>query len=176
VLKKEELLAMIASLKDVFPFTEIIPVSALKEFNTKELVSTIVKYLPVHPPFYPTDIVSDAQERFFVSEIIREKIFELYKDEIPFSTTVDIVDFKERGNGKHFIAADIVVERNSQKGILIGKQGSALKKLGLRARPAIEEFIGHEVFLELHVKVRDDWRENKSWLDRLGYKKENEKE
>jgi GTPase len=171
-LKKEEVLEMIGSLQMIFPFNEIIPISALKGFNTSDLITTIVKYLPIHPPFYPTDIVSDAQERFFVSEIVREKIFEQYKDEIPFSTTVEIIDFKERGKGKYFIAADIVVERNSQKGILIGKQGIALKRLGQSARMSIEKFLGHQVFLELHVKVGEDWREDSSMLKRLGYQKE----
>ncbi len=172
LLKKQELLPMLADLQSLFPFDEIIPISALTNFNTNELVSTLVKYLPVHPPYFDTEIVSDAQERFFVSEMIREKIFELYEQEIPYSTTVDIIDFKERENGKYFIAADIVIERNSQKGILIGKNGSALKRLGSVARKSIETFLGHAVFLELHVKVREDWRGNQNWLDRFGYKKE----
>lgn len=172
LLKKQELLPMLADLQSLFPFDEIIPISALTNFNTNELVSTLVKYLPVHPPYFDTEIVSDAQERFFVSEMIREKIFELYEQEIPYSTTVDIIDFKERENGKYFIAADIVIERNSQKGILIGKEGRALKRLGSVARKSIETFLGHAVFLELHVKVREDWRGNQNWLDRFGYKKE----
>ncbi len=171
-LKKEEVLPLLADLQSIFPFDEIVPLSALTKFNTKELINTIVKYLPENPPYYDTEIVSDAQERFFVSEMIREKIFEQYEQEIPYSTTVDIVEFKEREAGKHFIAADVVVERNSQKGILIGKEGKALKKLGSSARRSIEEFLGHPVFLELHVKVRSDWREDKNWLDRFGYKEE----
>lgn len=169
LLKKEDVLTVITQLKDIFPFQEIIPVSALKSFATDELMKTIVRYLPEQPPFYPTDIASDAQEKFFVSEIIREKVFELYHDEIPFSTTVDISAFKERGKGKHFISADIIVERQSQKGIIIGRQGNALKRLGSIARKEIEHFIGHAVFLELHVKVREDWRENTSLLQQLGY-------
>ena len=107
-----------------------------------------------------------------MSEIIREKIFEQFAEEIPYSTTVDIADFKEREAGKHWISADIIVERNSQKGILIGKQGLALKKLGSTARRSIEEFIGHPVYLELHVKVREDWRQDKNWLQRFGYSPE----
>jgi GTPase len=170
LLKKEEVLPVLNDLQKLFLFDEVVPVSALRVFNTGELVSTIVKYLPEHAPFYDTDIVSNAQEKFFVSEIVREKIFEQFEEEIPYSTTVEVVEFKERQGEKHFIAADIIVERNSQKGILIGKQGSALKKLGSSARRAIEEFIGHGVFLELHVKVREDWRENKQWLNRFGYK------
>jgi GTP-binding protein Era len=172
LLKKQELLPLLADLQSLFPFDEIIPISALTNFNTNELVSTLLKYIPVNPPYFDTEIVSDAQERFFVSEMIREKIFELYEQEIPYSTTVDIIDFKERENGKYFIAADIVIERNSQKGILIGKNGSALKLLGSVARKSIETFLGHAVFLDLHVKVREDWRGNQNWLDRFGYKKD----
>lgn len=172
LLKKEEILPLLVDLQVLFPFAEVIPVSALTGFNVQDLVTTIVRYLPEHPPYYDTDIVSDAQERFFVSEIIREKIFEQFKEEVPYSTTVDIVEFKEREKGKHFISADIIVERDSQKGILIGKQGAALKKLGSTARTAIEDFLGHAVFLELHVKVKKDWRDDQRLLNKLGYRVE----
>lgn len=172
LLKKQELLPMLADLQSLFPFDEIIPISALTNFNTNELVSTLLKYIPINPPYFDTEIVSDAQERFFVSEMIREIIFEQYEQEIPYSTTVDITEFKEREQGKYYIAADIVLERNSQKGILIGKEGRALKRLGSLARKSIETFLGHAVFLDLHVKVREDWRGNQNWLDRFGYKKE----
>lgn len=171
LMRKEEILPLLVELQLIFPFDEVIPLSASTGFNTDELINTIVKYLPVHPPYYDTEIVSDAQERFFVSEIIREKIFEQFKEEIPYSATVDVVDFKEREQGKYFIAADIIVERESQKGILIGKQGTALKRLGSTARKSIEEFLGHSVFLEMHVKVRSDWRGDAQWLNRLGYTK-----
>lgn len=172
LLKKEEVLPLLVELEMLFPFDEIVPISAITGFNTKELISTVSKYLPEHPPYYDTEIVSDAQERFFVSEIIREKIFQQFQKEVPYSTTVDIVEFKEREKNKHFISADIIVERDSQKGILIGKQGLTLKKLGSTARIDIEKFIGHEVFLELHVKVKKDWRENQNWLNKFGYKEE----
>lgn len=172
LLKKEEILPLLVDLQVLFPFAEVIPVSALTGFNVQDLVTTIVRYLPEHPPYYDTDIVSDAQERFFVSEIIREKIFEQFKEEVPYSTTVDIVEFKEREKGKHFISADIIVERDSQKGILIGKQGAALKTLGSTARTAIEDFLGHAVFLELHVKVKKDWRDDQRLLNKLGYRVE----
>lgn len=174
LLKKEEVLPLLVDLQVLFPFDEVIPLSASTRFNTKELISTLLKYLPEHPPFYDTEIVSDAQEKFFVGEIIREKIFEQFKDEVPYSTTVDIADFKEREKGKHFISADIIVERDSQKGILIGRQGLSLKRLGSVARPAIEEFVGHPVFLELHVKVKKDWREDQRLLDKFGYKNDEE--
>ena len=126
--------------------------------------------------FFPTDIVSGQSERFFVSEIIREKIFFATQEEIPYSTTVEIAEFKERdadpstGKRKTFISANIYVERDSQKGILIGKKGGMLKEIGAKARKDIESFLQHPVFLELHVKVQKEWRENAAALARLGYK------
>jgi GTP-binding protein Era len=167
--EKAELLPMIDSFSKSFPFEEILPLSALKNDGTDDLIATIVRYLPEHPPFYPSDIVSEAPEKFFVSEIIREKIFEQYSQEIPYSTTVDVVAFNEREKKKHFISAEIFVERQSQKGILIGKGGAALKSLGEKSRRDIEKFLGHPVFLELHVKVRENWRGEEAWLRRLGY-------
>ncbi len=114
--------------------------------------------------------MSEHSERFFVSEIIREKIFLCTKEEIPYSTAVEIIEFKEREAGKTFISAEIYVERDSQKGILIGKKGAMLKEIGAKARKSIEEFLQHPVFLELHVKVQKEWRENAAALGRLGYK------
>ena len=130
--------------------------------------------MPEHPKYYPDDIVADANERFFVSEIIREKILELFKEEIPYSCEVLIADFKERKEGKDFIQAEIVVERESQKGIIIGKQGAAIKKVGESARQAIEEFLQKEVFLELRVKVRNKWRSDEKMLKSFGYTKNKE--
>lgn len=150
-------------------FADIIPISALKGENLPDLLKTIVQYLPVHPPFYPADSVSEQPERFFAAELIREKIFELFREEVPYSTAVQIIDYKERELGKTYISADIVVERDSQKGILIGKGGTALKNIGQRARVDIEQMVGRPVFLELHVKVREKWRENEAFLKRLGY-------
>jgi GTPase len=170
--QKGDLLPMIDTFSKVFAFDEIFPISALKGEGIEELVATIIRTLPEHPPFYPGDIVSEAPEKFFVGEIIREKIFDQYSQEIPYSTTVDIVAFNEREKRKHFISAEIFVERQSQKGILIGKEGSALKSLGEKARKGIEEFLGHRVFLELHVKVRENWRGEETWLKRLGYGKD----
>ena len=166
---KAELLPMIDSFSKSFPFKEILPLSAIKSEGTEDLIATIVRYLPEHPPFYPPEIVSEAPEKFFVGEIIREKIFEQFSEEIPYSTTVDIVAFNEREKKKHFISAEIFVERQSQKGILIGRGGAALKLLGEKARTDIEKFLGHAVFLELHVKVRENWRGEEAWLRRLGY-------
>lgn len=152
-----------------YPFGEIFPISALALDGTDRLLSTMISRLPVHPPYYPLDIVSEQHERFFVSEIIREKLFLQCREEVPYMTTVEIVEFKEREMGKTFISADIIVERDSQKGIVIGAKGAMLKEIGRLARRDIEQFVGHPVFLELHVKVRK-WREDQKWLDRLGYK------
>jgi GTP-binding protein Era len=167
--EKGDVLDMIAHLHGMYPFDEVFPISALKNYGTRELVEGIVRRLPVHPAFYPDDIASEAPEKFFVSELIREKIFQRYSKEIPYSTTVDIIEFKERSVKKHFISADIYVERQSQKGILIGKQGSALKAIGTAARHAIEAFLDRPVYLEIHVQVRKAWRKDPQQIRRLGY-------
>ncbi len=169
MIKKQDVLPIIAFYSKKYPFKEIFPISALKSEGTDELLKVIAKALPEHPPFYPLDVVSEHSERFFVSEIIREKIFKKFKEEVPYSTTVEIVDFKEQKGKKDVINAEIYVERESQKGILIGKNGAALKDIGQLARKDIEVFLARPVYLELHVKVREKWRENKQWLDRLGY-------
>ncbi len=166
---RRELLPMIDAFAQQGVFREIIPISALRNENLDDLMKTIVRELPEHEPFYPTDIVSEHPERFFVAEFVREKIFEHFRDEIPYSTAVTVREFKEREQGKTYIAADIIVERESQKGIIIGKNGEALKKVGLAARKEIELFLGRPVFLELFVKVGERWRQNEQWLKRLGY-------
>lgn len=150
-------------------FKEIVPISALKQENLDDLLRTIRAYIPLSPPFYPPDIVSEHPERFFVAEIIREKIFERFQEEVPYSTAIEIREYKERENGKTFISADVIVERDSQKGILIGKKGIALKQIGSQARSQIEAFIGREIFLDLHVRVEENWRRKKPVLRRLGY-------
>ena len=150
-------------------FSEIVPVSATKGENLDRLVSVIIQALPVHPPYYPQDIVSEAPERFFAAELIRETIFEQFQEEIPYSTAVEIRDFKDRETGAAYILADIIVERKSQKGILIGRQGASLKAVGVGARTKIEAFLGRPVYLELFVKVGREWRGNEQWLDKLGY-------
>jgi GTP-binding protein Era len=169
LVRKAQLLPIIGAYANAFPFTEVFPISALRSEGTDTLLGALVALLPVHPPYYPTDIVSEHSERFFVSEIIREKIFLSCREEIPYSATVDIVEFKEREAGKWFVSADIIVERDSQKGIVIGKQGAMLKKIGHLARHEIEKFLDHPVFLELHVRVREKWREKDEWIKRLGY-------
>lgn len=153
-------------------FKSVIPVSAKLNFNIERLRNEIVELLPEGNKFYPDDIVAEEQERFFVSEIIREKIFELYEDEIPYSCEVLIAEFKERENAKDFISAEIVVERESQKPIIIGKAGTAIKRLGEKSRKGIEEFLGRDIFLELRVKVREKWRSNPNMLKSFGYIRE----
>jgi GTP-binding protein Era len=150
-------------------FEEIIPISAALNFNIQRVKEEIVRFLPEGPKLFPDDQVTDANERFFVSEIIREKILENYRDEIPYSSEVLIIEFKEREEGKNFISAEIVVERDSQKAIIIGKGGTAIKKLGQAARESIEEFLQKDVFLELRVKVRKKWRSDENLLKSFGY-------
>lgn len=153
-------------------FTSVIPISAQYKMNTEKLIFEILKVLPHGPKLYPDDIIADANERFFVSEIIREKLLEQFQEEIPYSCEVIIAEFKEREKSKDFISAEIVVERQSQKGIIIGKGGVALKKLGQIARKAIEEFLEREVYLELRVKVRQNWRSDENFLRSFGYSKD----
>lgn len=172
VFPRDRVLPLIAALSETGIFKEIVPVSALKAENLDRLLDALKAYLPEHPALYPGDLVSEQPERFFVAEIIREKIFELFHDEVPYSTAVEIREYKEREEGKTYISADIVVERESQKGILIGKQGAALKTVGQRARKDIEEFTGRQVFLDLFVKVGEQWRKSESWMRRLGYMEE----
>jgi len=166
---RDRVLPVIAHFAGEGKFKEIIPISALKGENLEDLLKTVIREMPLHPPLYPPDIVSESPERFFVAELIREAIFEQFHEEIPYSTAVAITEFKEREAGKTFINADIVVERSSQKGILIGAKGAALKKVGQSSRRSIEQFLERPVFLELHVKVRERWRESEGWLRKLGY-------
>ncbi|MFC3416949.1 GTPase Era [Algoriphagus hitonicola] len=146
----------------------VIPVSALEKFNTERILQEILDRLPVHPPFYDKEELTDRPERFFASEIIREKIFKNYKKEIPYSAEVGIEDFHEDEKIIR-IRASIFVERNSQKGIVIGEKGKMLKKVGIEARQDLEAFFGKQVFLETHVKVEPDWRKNKLKLKKFGY-------
>lgn len=166
---KNSLLPLISRFGKKMDFAAIVPISALLNDGLDRLQEEIIKLLPHSPPFYPPDYLTDQQERFFVAEIIREKIFEHYGEEIPYSTHVQIETFKERPGSKDYIVAIIYVEKDSQKGILIGKEGQALKKIGRLARAEIEQFLGREVFLELYVKVLKDWRRKDARLRELGY-------
>lgn len=167
--KQEEVDEKILYWKDKLPnVKEVIPVSALKNFNTEKVFNIIKETLPVHPPFYDKEQLTDKSERFFASEIIREKIFLNYKKEIPYSTEVVITAFKDEPKIIR-ISAEIYVERDSQKGIIIGPGGAMLKKVGTEARTDMELFFGKKVFLETFVKVEPDWRSKEKKLDRFGY-------
>lgn len=152
----------------LLPEAEILPVSALHKSNLDLLLSRLIKLLPQHPPFYEKDELTDRNERFFVSEMIREKILINYSQEVPYSVEVVIDSFKVEDSLLR-IRAVIYVSRESQKAIILGHQGKAIKKLGTDARKAIEEFLDRHIFLELHVKVSKDWREDELQLKRFGY-------
>jgi GTPase len=169
LINRNEVLPIMESYTEKKIFDEIIPISALKGEGLDELEKTIRQYLPYHPPYYPTDIVSEHPEKFFVAELIREQVFLRYSEEIPYSTTVQILEFKEQEGRKDVIRAEIIVDRESQKPILIGKGGKKLKELGTAARRQIELFLDRPVFLELFVKSRDKWRDDEQWLKRFGY-------
>lgn len=155
-------------------FQEVVPIAALHGANVDRLLELIVEYLPEGPPYYDKDQFTDRSERFFVSEIIREKILLFYHQEIPYSVEVIVDDFKDTqtktGEDLARIHATIFVERKTQKSILIGKNGSSIKQLGTAARKDIETFLARKVFLELHVKVRDNWRNDDRQLKYFGYK------
>jgi GTP-binding protein Era len=159
----------------LLPNAEILPVSALHQSNLDLLKTHLIKLLPEHPSFYDKDELTDRNERFFVSEIIREKILMNYSQEVPYSVEVAIDSFKEEESLIR-IRAIIYIARESQKAIILGHQGKAIKKLGTDARKAIEEFLGRHIFLELHVKVSKDWREDELQLKRFGYNLNEEKE
>ncbi|ARK13522.2 GTPase Era [Fibrivirga algicola] len=148
--------------------TEIIPISALNGFNLDRLFDDIIRYLPTHPAYFPDDELTDKSERFFASEIIREKIFLNYKKEVPYSSEVIVTGFKDRED-MLVISAEILVERPTQRAILLGEKGSMIKKTGIMAREELERFFGKKVFLETHVKVEPDWRQKERMLRRLGY-------
>jgi GTP-binding protein Era len=150
-------------------FSEILPISALDPEQVAESIEILKKYLPKMPFYYDEDVLSTQNERFFVAELIREQIFLQCEEEIPYSTEVSIVEFNERPNGKWFISAEIIVERPSQKAIIIGKEGARLKSIGELARSSIEAHLGVPVFLELFVKVRPKWRSNPRQLKSFGY-------
>ena len=168
--KKIDLLPLIDRLKEFYPFKEIIPISALKQDGIEILLKKIYDYLPPGPKYYSDDIITDQLERFMVSEIIREKATEMTEEEIPHSIAVEVIEWKERESGLILIMSNIYVERDSQKGIIIGKGGRMLKAIGTAARADIEKLLNTKVFLELWVKVKKDWRDNRKTLEELGYK------
>ena len=165
---EEEVVKLVDEWHTLLPKAEILPVSALRKFNLSLLFDKILALLPEGPAYYPKDSLTDRPERFFVSEIIREKVFINYQKEIPYSVEVTIESFREEEKLIR-IGAVIHVMRESQKGIVIGRQGMALKKVGTEARKDIESFLGKKVFLELYVKVKKDWRDESRILRDFGY-------
>jgi len=168
LIPKPDLLPVIATSAERFDFEEIVPVSALHADGLKKLKQVILSRLPRQPPFYPPGELTDRPQRFFAGEIIRQKVFEQFGEEIPYSVAVSVEEYKEREGSKDYIKALIVCERESQKGMLIGKRGEAIKRLGRTARDDIEALTGRSVFLELRVEVVRKWRKEEERIRRLG--------
>ena len=171
LIDEQKLLALVDKWKQLLPRAEIYPVSALLKFNIDNLFKRIKELLPESPPFFDKDQLTDKPARFFVTEIVREKILTNYDKEIPYSTEVVVENFKEEKKIIR-IEAVIFVERDSQKGIIIGKGGKLLKKVGVEARKDLEVFFEKQIFLELYVKVERDWRNKDFYLRNFGYKLE----
>lgn len=166
---KRLLLEKIAAWSGQYAFREVIPISAASGDGVERLVEVISHYLPEGEPLFPDDILTDMPEKFIVAEMIREKVFRLTRDEVPYSTAVVVESFQERPNGVVAIAAAICLERDTQKGIVIGKKGEMLKRIGSQARHDIERLLDTRVFLELFVKVEENWSERTSKLREFGY-------
>ncbi len=154
-----------------FDFDEIIPISAIKGKNVDVLLDLMVKAMPEGPKYYPDDIISDVQEKFVVAEIVREKALRTLRDEVPHGIAVDVIQMKQNEKGKYNIEVDLICEKNSHKGIIIGKNGQCLKKIGESSRYEIEKFLRQKVNIKIWVKVRKEWRDNNNLLRELGYKK-----
>ncbi len=165
---QKELEILVDKWHAIMPETRIIPVSAIKKFNLDNLLNSILELLPEGEPYFPKDQLSDRYDRFFVSEIIRGKILETYQKEIPYSVEVEIESYKEEDDLVR-IGAVIYVARDTQKGIIIGRKGEKLKRVGTGARKEMELFLGKKVFLEMYVKVAKDWRDSSGMLKKFGY-------
>ncbi|MGM7721082.1 GTPase Era [Metabacillus sp. Hm71] len=169
----DEILPLIEQYKNLYPFREIVPISALQGNNVERLLKQIEEILPEGPQYYPEDQVTDHPERFIITELVREKVLHLTREEIPHSVAVVMDTLERRENNQAiFVGATIIVERDSQKGIIIGKKGSMLKEIGKRARADIEALLGSKVFLELWVKVQKDWRNKASQLRDYGFRED----
>ncbi len=166
---KKQILPVMYAFHALKLFDDIIPLSASENDNIDALIEILVKFIPENEFYYDEDLLSTQPQKFFVSEIIRENIFMEFEEEIPYSTEVYIVEFKEHKGGKWYISAEIIVERDTQKAIIIGKKGTKLREVGEKSRIAIEEHLEREIYLELFVKVRHKWRNNKSNLKFYGY-------
>ncbi|HMM07392.1 MAG TPA: GTPase Era [Clostridiales bacterium] len=169
LLEKDALLAVIQLYSEKFDFAEIIPVSALKDDHIDDLLQTVIGYLPEGPCYYPEDMVTDQPERAIMAEIVREKVLECTGDEVPHAVAVEMLEVKERPDGMIYASAVIYAERDSQKGILIGKNGVMLKKIGRAARLEMERTLGSKFYLDLWVKVKKDWRNKEVYLRNFGF-------
>ena len=166
---KKDLLPIITEITEYFQPKAVIPISALKNDNIESYVTLLEELMPPSEFLYDPEMLSTQPERFFVAELIRESVFLKYRNEVPYSTEISITEFKEREQGKWFISAEIIVERDSQKAIMIGKQGEKIKKLGESSRRSIEAHLDMGVYLELFVKVRKKWRDSETFLRSFGY-------
>jgi GTP-binding protein Era len=171
LIPKTSLLPLISSYEELHKFLEIIPISAKKNYAVSALISTILNYLPYGSPTYGEEEITDRSERFIASELIREQLFHLFAQEIPYDTAVEIETFKENGgkNQKDLIEAVIYVNKSTQKQILIGSNGDKLKIVGTRSRLRIEEALNRKIFLSLWVQVKEQWKNNQSFLEQIGY-------
>ncbi len=168
-IKESELNSLCQDYENLFPFARIIPISAKKGTNVSILVGEMIQYLPPHPPYYSSDLITDQPERILVAELIREKIFALARQEIPYSVLVRVNQFEQRRKDLIYIQATLYVEYSSQKGILIGRAGKMIKMIGEMARSEIEGRLGCQIYLELRVSVKKAWRRRKESLKDLGY-------
>ena len=168
----DQLLPIIEDYRSLVDFEQVIPISAADGNNVETLLSEVTKYLPEGPQFYPDDQVTDHPEYFIVSELIREKVLELTREEVPHSVAVVVESMQRNELGKVQVHAAIIVERSSQKGIIIGKGGKMLKDIGIRARRDIEVLLGDKIYLDLWVKVQKDWRDRQTNLQDYGYRKD----
>ena len=166
---REESLPVIANYAKAYDFAGIVPISAREGENLEGLLAEIKKYLPEGPQYYPADMVTDQPERLIVAELVREKVLELTRDEIPHAVAVDIEEMTTRAKGDVYIRAVIYVERETQKGIVIGARGALLRTIGLRARADVETLLGSKVYLDLWVKTRKDWRNRANALREFGF-------
>ncbi len=161
----------LAMYSEAFEFDEIIPISAIKGKNVDTLLELMKKAMPEGPKYYPDDMITDVQEKFVVSEIVREKALRCLRDEVPHGIAVDIIQMKQKENGTYHIEVDLICEKDSHKGIIIGKNGQTLKRIGETSRYELERFLHAKVNIKIWVKVRKEWRDNQLLLKELGYKK-----
>ncbi|MGL4654437.1 MAG: GTPase Era [Sarcina sp.] len=169
--KQEKVAKTLMEYAKEFEFAEIIPISAFKAKNTDKLVELMVKYMPEGPKYYPDDMITEVPEKFVVSEIVREKALRCLSEEVPHGVAVDVIQMKQDKSGKYNIEVDLICEKDSHKGIIIGKDGQTLKKIGSAARFELERFLREKVNIKVWVKVRKEWRDNNTFLKELGYKK-----